>query len=52
MKKPFGFVTAYYVQEKVMHEGMSNDPNKRLEQVKEKLHNVEQNASVKFDQVS
>ena len=31
MKRPFGFISAYYVQEKVLRGGFAADPNKRLE---------------------
>ena len=52
MKKPFGFVQAYYQQEKVLKVSLSADPNKRLEQVKEKAIALEKNVEHKFDEVS
>ncbi len=41
MKKPFGFVQAYYVQEDLLKTGVSSDPNRRLEQMSQRAEVVE-----------
>eukprot|EP00347_Sterkiella_histriomuscorum_P014348 403361215 len=51
MKKPFGFMTAYYEQEKILAVGVSSDPNERLKQFTQ-ITRVEKTVESKFDEVS
>lgn len=44
MKKPFGFIQAYYVQEKILEIGVSANPEVRMEQLKASVSSMERNA--------
>ncbi len=52
MKKPFGFVQAYYVQEDVMKLGLSSDPAVRFEMMTAKAGQAELKFKENFDAVT
>ena len=52
MKKPFGFMDAYYRQEKLLRQGVSKDPEKRMEEVRTRAFVMEEQAKEQFDKVA
>ena len=52
MKKPFGFIKAYYEQEKILEEGLSIDPEKRIQELQTRAVAMEKVAQEKFEVVT